>query len=76
MIKRAIILFACKASVLAADVTENKKKKIDGQVIGIDLGTITPAMVFLKTEELKSFQMSSEIKLHHPMLLSNLKRNL
>jgi endoplasmic reticulum chaperone BiP len=39
MIKRAIILFACIASVLAADDTPNKKKEIDGPVIGIDLGT-------------------------------------
>jgi heat shock protein 5 len=39
MIKRAIILFACIASVLAADDTANKKKEIDGPVIGIDLGT-------------------------------------
>ena len=39
MIKRAIILFACIASVLATDDTSNKKKEIDGKVIGIDLGT-------------------------------------
>lgn len=39
MIKRAIILFACIASVIAADDTANKKKEIDGPVIGIDLGT-------------------------------------
>lgn len=37
MIKKAIILFACIASVFAAE--ENKKKEIDGPVIGIDLGT-------------------------------------
>ena len=39
MIKRAIILFSCIASVLAADDSSNKKKEIDGPVIGIDLGT-------------------------------------
>jgi len=32
-------LFSCIASVLAADDSSNKKKEIDGPVIGIDLGT-------------------------------------
>jgi len=48
MIKRAIILFACIASVLAADDTANKKKEIDGSAISIDLGTTYSCEGFFK----------------------------
>jgi hypothetical protein len=48
MIKRAIILFSCIASVLAADDSSNKKKEIDGPVIGIDLGTTNSCVAIME----------------------------